>query len=341
MPSGHRHPDPRHAFPINAPWSRDPSTAGGGDLTGALEYYHYDGPWDRPDDYQRFNGYLGYSRGDALGGWSVTAMGSDGEWLATDQTPAARGRRGTGRPLRHSRPRPARHAPAATASPASTTAAAAHRLTSVSAYVIRYDFNLISNFTYFLDDPVNGDQFEQQDERWISGLGLDHRWSGHLGAAHADTAVGLDLRCDDIANGLYRTTDLVRTSTTRQDDIGQLGGGIWGESWIQFSPALRLNLGAAGRLLPRRGRCLSGAELGHRRRLDAQPEVQPDLPAVEIDRAVVQRRLRLPLQRRPRRHHPHRPGDRRAGAGGRPAGPRQRFRRRCSDLHRRAATTER
>ncbi len=216
---------------------------GGGDLTGALEYYHYDGPWDRPDDYQRFNGYLGYSRGDALRGWSVVAMGSDGEWLASDQIPQRAvdeglvdrygildtGPRGaTGR---------------------YSLSGEYHRgsgvsLTSVSAYLIRYDFDLISNFTYFLDDPVNGDQFEQQDERWISGLGADHRWSGHLGEAHASAAVGIDLRWDNIANGLYRTTDLVRTFTTRQDDISQLGGGIWGESWIQFSPALRLNIGA-------------------------------------------------------------------------------------------------
>jgi hypothetical protein len=40
------------------------TTLGGGDLTGAIEYYHYDGPWERPDDYERFNGYLGYHCGD-------------------------------------------------------------------------------------------------------------------------------------------------------------------------------------------------------------------------------------------------------------------------------------
>ena len=113
----------------------------------------------------------------------------------------------------------------------------------MSAYLIRYDFDLISNFTYFLDDPVNGDQFEQEDSRWISGVGIEHQWSSHLGSAHAATTLGLDIRWDSIANGLYRTTDLVRTFTTREDDINQLGAGLWGESWIQFSPALRLNLG--------------------------------------------------------------------------------------------------
>jgi hypothetical protein len=214
----------------------------GGDLTGALEYYHYDGPWKRPDDYQRFNGYLGFHHGNSTAGWSLTAMGSDGEWLASDQLP----RRAVDDGLvdRYGILDPG---------PRGTTAryslsGEAHRgsgesFSRISAYAIKYDFYLISNFTYYLDDPVDGDQFEQSDDRWVIGLGLDHRWSGHLGSAHTDSAVGLDLRWDAIANGLYRTTDLVRTYTTREDDVRQLGGGLWGETWMKFSPELRLNLG--------------------------------------------------------------------------------------------------
>jgi len=218
------------------------ASVGGGDLTGALEYYHYDGPWDRPDDYQRFNGYLGYHRGNPTGGWSLTAMGSDGDWLASDQLPQRAIEEGLvdrygildpgprGRSARYSFSGEAHRGSGAS-------------LSSLSAYVIRYDFDLFSNFTYFLDDPLDGDQFEQVDDRWVFGLGLDHRWSGHLGSAHAESAVGLDLRYDSIANGLYRTTDLIRTFTTREDDVRQLGGGLWGETWIVFSPGLRLNLG--------------------------------------------------------------------------------------------------
>jgi hypothetical protein len=218
------------------------ATVAGGDLTGALEYYHYDGPWERPDDYERWNGFLGYARGDASKGWSVSAMGSDGEWLATDQIP----RRAVEQGLvdRYGLIDPG---PRGTTS-RSSLSGEVHRgtgstLSSLSAYAVKYDFNLFSNFTYFLDDPVNGDQFEQIDDRWIIGLGLDHRWSGHLGSMHHNSAVGLDLRFDDIANGLYRTVDLVRTSTTREDDVRQLGGGLWGETWIGLTPVLRLNLG--------------------------------------------------------------------------------------------------
>ena len=41
--------------------------------------------------------------------------------------------------------------------------------TKVSAYGLAYDLNLYSNFTYFLDDPDNGDQFRQADHRFVSG----------------------------------------------------------------------------------------------------------------------------------------------------------------------------
>jgi hypothetical protein len=218
------------------------ATVAGGDLTGALEYYHYDGPWERPDDYERWNGFLGYARGDASKGWSVTAMGSDGEWLATDQIPRRAVDEGLVDRYGLIDPGP-RGSTARYSLSGEVHRGTASTLSSLSAYAIKYDFDLVSNFTYFLDDPVNGDQFEQIDDRWIFGLGLDHRWSGHLGEMHHNSAVGLDVRYDDIANGLYRTTDLVRTSTTRQDEVRQLGGGLWGETWIGLTPKLRLNVG--------------------------------------------------------------------------------------------------
>ena len=218
------------------------ATVAGGDLTGALEYYHYDGPWDRPDDYERWNGFLGYARGDASKGWSVTAMGSDGEWLSTDQIPRRAVDEGLIDRYGLIDPGP-RGSTSRYSLSGEVHSGTASTLSSLSAYAIKYDFNLYSNFTYFLDNPVDGDQFEQIDDRWIFGVGLDHRWSGHLGEKHHNSALGLDLRFDDIANGLYDTVDLERTSTTRQDDVRQLGGGLWGETWIGLTPTLRLNLG--------------------------------------------------------------------------------------------------
>ena len=38
-----------------------------------------------------------------------------------------------------------------------------------SAFASRYGLRLFNNFTYFLNDPTNGDQFEQLDRRNIFG----------------------------------------------------------------------------------------------------------------------------------------------------------------------------
>ena len=40
---------------------------------------------------------------------------------------------------------------------------------AVAAYAIDYDFTLYSNFSYFLNDPVLGDELEQRDQRRITG----------------------------------------------------------------------------------------------------------------------------------------------------------------------------
>jgi hypothetical protein len=169
-------------------------------------------------------------------------MASDGEWLASDQLPRRAVEEGLVDRYGILDPGP-RGRTARYSLSGETHRGSGNSLTSVSGYIIRYDFDLISNFTYFLDDPVNGDQFEQEDQRWITGINAVHRWSGHVGSAHTDNAVGLDVRYDDIANGLYRTTDLERTFTTREDDVRQIGAGLWAESWIQLSRELRFNIG--------------------------------------------------------------------------------------------------
>ncbi|HJQ35911.1 MAG TPA: TonB-dependent receptor plug domain-containing protein [Thermoanaerobaculia bacterium] len=60
---------------------------GDGYLLYAIETGTNDGPWVRPDDFRKVNGVVRYTRGDQRGGFSVTAMGYDAKWSATDQIP--------------------------------------------------------------------------------------------------------------------------------------------------------------------------------------------------------------------------------------------------------------
>ena len=62
--------------------------------------------------------------------------------------------------------------------------------TKVTAFGIGYDLNLFSNFTYFLDDPVNGDQFQQADQRFVTGAKLSHRRLGRWGGRPVQNTIG-------------------------------------------------------------------------------------------------------------------------------------------------------
>ena len=82
------------------------------------------------------------------------------------------------------------------------------------AYGFYYDLNLFSDFTYYLVDPYKGDQFEQQDRRWVAGFDIRHTIFGEWYGRKVETTFGMQLRNDWIHNGLFRTEDRVRTGKT-------------------------------------------------------------------------------------------------------------------------------
>ena len=69
---------------------------------------------------------------------------------------------------------------------------------------MRYRLQLFSNFTYFMDDPLNGDQFEQADRRSVLGLAPTWLWTGKLGERESIVKAGLNLRRDQIGRASCR-----------------------------------------------------------------------------------------------------------------------------------------
>jgi hypothetical protein len=68
-----------------------------------------------------------------------------------------------------------------------------HASTKVTAYGIGYDLDLFSNFTYFLANPLHGDQIEQADHQFITGGKISHRRFGHLGTHAMQNTVGMQV----------------------------------------------------------------------------------------------------------------------------------------------------
>lgn len=115
------------------------------------------------------------------------------------------------------------------------------------AYAHFYDFRLFSNFTYLLDDPVNGDEFEQADRRTVIGARIDKRWRERLGAMPVELLIGGEGRYDVIpVVGLYRTAARVRLSTVRQDDVRQASAAAFAEATLRPADTLRIIIGGRG-----------------------------------------------------------------------------------------------
>ncbi len=221
---------------------------GSGTLLYGGEAYHDDGPWKRPDNYYKFNGFLTYSRGGDDDGFSITARGYHGTWHSSDQiarnaVPLV-GFFGTldptdgGKSQRYSLQVEWHHRDA-------------NFETQIMVYGFRYDLDVFSNFTDFLTDPVRGDQFEQRDGRWVAGIDARHtisaEWFGH----RVENTLGLQLRNDWINNGLYQTENRVRVdkadsstgntlpATTQADRFTDTQVGLYAENRIQWSRRLR------------------------------------------------------------------------------------------------------
>ncbi len=210
-------------------------------LTYAAEYNYYDGPWDKEGNAQRINGFLKYFREAGEDTFSLTAMAYDADWDSTDQIPKRLIGSGIDR-LGNVDP-----SASGNSSRYSLMGEWNHGLPDGSAhvdfYVGKYDLDLFSNFTYFLNDPVNGDQFEQQDDRWFFGGEVNREWN--LGLKDS-IKVGLQTQSNVINGiGLYNTMDTRRISTVRLDDVYEGSLGIYATAkyhvndWFRIEPGLR------------------------------------------------------------------------------------------------------
>ena len=108
-------------------------------------------------------------------------------------------------------------------------------------YVERYRLALFSDFTYDLRDPVNGDQFEQADQRMIYGGSLTKAWATPVWGFTLKS--GVQVRDDDISRvGLYDTRRRQYLSTVRQDRVNEYTAAAYTDATRAFGP-LRITAG--------------------------------------------------------------------------------------------------
>jgi TonB-dependent receptor-like protein len=205
-----------------------------GFLTYGLEYQQSDGPWENPNRFAKYNGVLRYSQGSAANGFNVTVMAYEADWNATDQIPRRAvdagliGRFGAvdatdgGESSRYSLS-------------ADWRGGTEDANRSVSVYAIKSRLKLFSNFTFFLDDPIRGDQFEQSESRLTLGAQAAQTWFGQFAGRSISNTLGLQLRRDRIDPvGLYPTVARQRTSTTREDHVTVASGAPYFSNTVEW-----------------------------------------------------------------------------------------------------------
>ena len=216
-----------------------------GKVVYALELFHNNGPFTVGDNYQKRNGVLRYSEGAEGNGFNVTLMGYDAKWHATDQIPQrAVDSGGLGRFDAIDQTDGGKASRYSVSGAWSQTGATTS--SRINAYVVRSRLDLYSNFTYFKDDPVNGDQFNQPDSRTTTGLNASHTWSSSLLNRNSDTTVGAQFQNDSISNGLNNTVARRFQSVTRSDNIIERSLGLYLDNTTQWLEKFRTVAGIRG-----------------------------------------------------------------------------------------------
>jgi hypothetical protein len=220
---------------------------GRGNLLAAFEWERDNGPWVSPNGKDKFNGVARYTQGNSRNGFSVTFLGFRNHWHSTDQIPQRAVDAGLidrfgfieetdgGETFRY-------------AGVFDWQRSGTNDSTRLTVYSQRYGVQLFHNFTYFLNDPINGDQFEQFERRWTTGAKLTHRRLMHVGERHLENAFGVEVRNDNVGGplGLYHTRATERIATIRADEAQQTAVGLFADTEIEWTSRLRTTFGVRG-----------------------------------------------------------------------------------------------
>jgi len=111
-------------------------------------------------------------------------------------------------------------------------------------YFSNYDFNLYSNFTFFLNDPVNGDQIRQKEKRNIWGYTGTMSKDWMLGRKETTTDFGFGFRHDDVKDiELSNTVKRVFLQNIQLGDVKESNVYAYAQQHIDLTNRLSFNAG--------------------------------------------------------------------------------------------------
>jgi hypothetical protein len=163
----------------------------------ATEYILTDGPFDSPQNFNRVNLLGKYSAIlNDNSKFSVSASRFSSSWDASGQIPQRLVDNGT-----ISRFGAVDDTEGGKTSRTNINASLSkpideNTFLKANAFYSKYDFELYSNFTFFLEDPVNGDQIKQKEDRSIYGMNAELNKKVKISDWDASFQLGVGFRAD-------------------------------------------------------------------------------------------------------------------------------------------------
>lgn len=208
-----------------------------------------DGFFESPQKFSRLNGLLKY-HGQAGRNTVLTALisGFTSKWNASGQIPDRAVKDGTigwygaiddtegGKTSRYN------------ASVSTSTGLGNGWNMQHQMYYSRYLFELYSNFTFFLDNPADGDQIRQKESRHLLGYSNSFSKWHNIGNKRAQFQAGIQARADFTGNSELSATKN-RTVTLEEKmlgDIAEANLAVFAEDKVELGNKWQLTLGLRG-----------------------------------------------------------------------------------------------
>lgn len=212
----------------------------------ATEYAYSDGYFDSPQAYNRFSGLLNYNTAVNTNNYLNLSLGAfTSRWDASGQIPERAVADGT----------IGRFGAIDDTEGGQTSRSHLNlRLSSLLSdgsllknqfYFSRYAFELYSNFTFFLNDPVNGDQIRQKEARNLFGYRSAYQRRDRLGGTNWRTEIGMQFRYDAVQDiELSHTAGRKNTLERRAlGNVNEYNFGFYLDEKIDLNNKFMLNPG--------------------------------------------------------------------------------------------------
>src|SRR5262249_40188587 len=151
------------------------------EATLAFEAYHTDGPFDRPENTQRYNAFGRLRFRSDEGVLTLTATSYVGAWNASGQIPLRAVRAGELHRFGNVDPYEGGASQRHSLYASYHVHGASGETLDVLAYAVLYRFSLYSDLTFFSVDPIDGDMIHQRDDRFTSGASARYQRADQLG----------------------------------------------------------------------------------------------------------------------------------------------------------------